>query len=544
MNNKIRIPVPLKALEFGGTICKNSYFTKTVEPMIITICRMWVTDFAYCPFASYKRINSSKLSKISGYHTFWRRLNPLIFNKVNYRSNYYSNGYRFKPEILTGGFKYVEINKFDLENQWKKESLRKRMEYGNKPRETDLIQELNYKPLSKLIKPKEAILELPKAIEFLKSLDYTNCSLDNKNLMNDLENRSKQEVKNLYKKIEIEGKITIKKIQLKQISKKQLEFKSFTIPSKDLQALQKLETGLLIERKKFQILKSSRKIFLNRDTTSNRLHNNLTNLPSEIIKYLKINKEKLVEIDMINCHYVFLSNILENKNFKLSPHFIQASKTLKSIHQKPTNTIGKKFFGGRLRRYLSSSSPQNFPLMFSGFVSSVDLPKDLRLFVNLSYSGKLYEYCMDYFGCNRSRVKLMFMEVVYGKYSHTGSGSVLFKKLFPTVYKVVYECKQYWHLNFSLLRDIDVFQGGYNSAISKGKSSYEGGNAMLPILLMGLESSVFVDGLLFSLWEWGFDAITKHDSVLVPQSQSEAVVRQINLMLIESLGKGCYKLRR
>ncbi|MCB9319592.1 MAG: hypothetical protein H6570_09940 [Lewinellaceae bacterium] len=116
----------------------------------------------------------------------------------------------------------------------------------------------------------------------------------------------------------------------------------------------------------------------------------------------------------------------------------------------------------------------------------------------------------------------------------------------PGVLNLVKDLKAYMHNEFES-EDIagnSLYCGCVHSREKKSKTTYKAGNSCLSILLMNLEASIFVDLLLHNLQEEGFHVITKHDSILVPESQFEVVKAQVSQMLDAELGEERYRLKQ
>jgi hypothetical protein len=59
-----------------------------------------------------------------------------------------------------------------------------------------------------------------------------------------------------------------------------------------------------------------------------------------------------------------------------------------------------------------------------------------------------------------------------------------------------------------------------------------------------LEANIFIDDILKHLMEEGIIALPKHDSILCPESQADAVEEIMTARLDERLGAGRYFLRK
>ena len=69
------------------------------------------------------------------------------------------------------------------------------------------------------------------------------------------------------------------------------------------------ELSLLYSKQLFDI--ENNIIYVNRNETNNRLDSNLTNLKAELWDFIRLDDEKLVEIDIVNSQFAILSNIMK-----------------------------------------------------------------------------------------------------------------------------------------------------------------------------------------------------------------------------------------
>jgi hypothetical protein len=125
--------------------------------------------------------------------------------------------------------------------------------------------------------------------------------------------------------------------------------------------------------------------FAKKDNTGNRLHNNLTNLPTPLRAFTTINNQQLCQVDIKNSQPLFLYIALRNysinkieldkyKNVVCETGFYEffAEKLNFILNQSNRNSFKKKIFGGVLfdknRSYLSKYETifkNEFPEMFS-----------------------------------------------------------------------------------------------------------------------------------------------------------------------------------
>lgn len=153
------------------------------------------------------------------------------------------------------------------------------------------------------------------------------------------------------------------------------------------------------------------------DSTAGRIHNNITNLSSDLRQFLRYNNQELVEID-INNSQPFLFNLL-------------------------------------IQDYLDSLSYMDSNIYLSYGNQSLTRYPDIELYKELTSKGKFYEYLMPYFP-NVSRQE--FKKKVFGRIFYNGEKKYeyeewfTFQDIFPTVAKIIsyYKKDNYKNLAISL----------------------------------------------------------------------------------------------
>jgi hypothetical protein len=217
---------------------------------------------------SYRRLNESILSDVIGRGKDDKRLitiiNFLLKNNViettPYRIGRYSKGYRLKEEFNIGHYKWVEFSE-----RIKKKLLENTKRIRSMTGDTQTI-DFDQSYLYDQFKSNDLTVEYHAAIKFIKELGHI-----------------------LLKKA---LDITDKKNQ------------DFTLESL-LHYLGKMDNILIDLREKHYSLSIS---YSNR-----RFNSNLTSLPKILRQFLKINKEKVGEVDISSCQPYILSSILNDK---------------------------------------------------------------------------------------------------------------------------------------------------------------------------------------------------------------------------------------
>ena len=154
----------------------------------------------------------------------------------------------------------------------------------------------------------------------------------------------------------------------------------------------------------------SRDIYYKVNSTNGRLDTNVTNLPKELVKHLRINGNPLVEIDIINSQPFFAACLMD-----------------------PTPEVEMLMV-----RFLGKS------LTMSAKSMNLYQYEDVRLYMKLTTHGKFYEFMMEKFKENeipftdRQNFKEQIFVIFFGKSNADkySPSARLFKKLFPHVQKL------------------------------------------------------------------------------------------------------------
>ena len=177
-------------------------------------------------------------------------------------------------------------------------------------------------------------------------------------------------------------------------------------------------------------------LMASRNKTNNRLDTNLTNLPSEYCDFI-MKSNDMIQIDLSNSQFSFLSCWLS--------------------------------------KYLESD--------------------DFKLFQNLSYTGKLYNYIQKELGMySREKTKRILFYIFFSSNEISNSTKDYLKKKFPSVINWVEEYKS--------------------------KNNHK----TFCIELQRFESNFFIDNIYEILKELGYVCFTKHDSIIVESKHKDEVI--------------------
>lgn len=264
----------------------------------------------------------------------------------------------------------------------------------------------------------------------------------------------------------------------------------------------------------------NREFYAKRNSTNHRLDSNLTSFPSILLPYLKYGKQKehLVSIDLKNSQFTILAKLIgdgvfndyfqtytlnHDHIFKLSQPFQNSIIIPNHKFQSKINSIINYTcaYNSALNRYKLNGKESETPLF----------TMDLEAFITLAKNGKIYEYLQIKLGLSkgktgRAKAKKMAFEMFFSGKGIRGTKKDLIK-IYPTVVNMTENYKK------------------------------AHGNREFAILLQKTESELFIDCIKKELDRLGFDTVTKHDSVLCPQSQVDQVDKVVRDILQDKFDK-------
>ena len=506
----IYYPIPLSILEKIPTLFEKASHVKKAFEFIHFYCKMKVTANSKIPFLAYQTIHSDNFEP-------WRskmgrmvkaRMIETFFDTIPHIPKVMSKGYRIKFKYLYSEYKLFPILDFD---------------YSQK---IELI-------------PNEEVLSIePETYNFLSKINFDECTLNNSKLIEDMERRSNNDIEGMLLRIDK----TNGKIKVKVCSKNKLRLgrSTYTTHAPDkFQFIINLEKILLLNQKKYFIAKIGvRPIEISIDKSGFRLHHNLTNMPSEIINHIKFEGEYVKEIDLRNCHYNLFSNLLLNDSHKVFKFIDEAlNNELTTITDNINEEECANIYG---IEWSNLPAPEKLSSILStSYISSLDKEKyqDLVLFCKLSFDGLLYEGLSQILWgeispVNRSKAKIVLMEIFYGGAATNVDGSdrncseltTMFKTYFPSVCKITDGVKNYTYAKWSIIKNYELLKGVKHSVESKNtRNNFQASKSVLSLLLQLVETELFIETILPNLRKEGFEIITKHDSILVKESDYESV---------------------
>lgn len=285
--------------------------------------------------------------------------------------------------------------------------------------------------------------------------------------------------------------------------------------AKDYELYQDLESSLGSYRMyNAMMLFAARHENTKRSPKNLRLHNRLLELPKECLGFLRLDGEKLAEIDLKNSQPALLLNILAG-NIDVTN---QEWTIFDFIDEVDLETLRKEF---------------------------ADNNSVYNKLLKSAQEGRVYETLMDLQeGVTRDEAKKIMMLVLFSGYK---SWSKKFLESNPIL--------QYWKDTYPLLHDIIIkLKKGFYHALKKeglehpliaDKSPYMASKALLPVFLQRVESSLFIDNILEDLNEKGIIAISKHDAIICKESESVLVEEIMRRKHLDNLiGINNYELDR
>ena len=278
-------------------------------------------------------------------------------------------------------------------------------------------------------------------------------------------------------------------------------------------------------------------IYAKRNSTNKRLDSNITGFPTMLLGHMSIDGYSLASVDLSNSQMVILANIIEQSHL----NFISATKVtitlddlisqgFVSLTTIPDTSSNPQYYSFT-RPYQWITQHQTIPGALTFMCAKPDtkeasegeentliwhntesFPADLRLFLELTKTGKIYDFIKDKLNMStRAAAKTLAFEIFFAKHRYHGYAKRQLKTIFPT-----------------LIRIID----GYKKT---------NGDNQLAIMLQERESAIFIDRIMPRLMAKGYKVLSKHDSVLCLAVDVTEVEREMRMVLDEELGQ--YELK-
>jgi hypothetical protein len=319
--------------------------------------------------------------------------------------------------------------------------------------------------------------------------------------------------------------------------------------SKDIMMLRRLETG---------------NIYASRNETNRRLDSNLTNLRKLYTNKFTLAGEKLINIDLACSQFCLLANIItdnSSNHIKFDGLEEKFSRQLKTLYFKSLLAtiikhgatldeykIIKEYYNNKIH-YIEQYNEDityiinnieisnNNNINFSPIMSGLSVNK----FLINALSGRLYEYIGEVLDNehNRDFNKKLAFELLFGLRvtnhqidNETSEYKIKFREEFNYIFTIVNEFKNVMvneekaRIPEDAINTTELYREIVKSQDGKVLKSKEGyarvGSSKLSILLQRIESYIFIDNILPRLYEADIDALSIHDSFLIPESKYHA----------------------
>jgi hypothetical protein len=258
-----------------------------------------------------------------------------------------------------------------------------------------------------------------------------------------------------------------------------------------------------------------------RNKTNNRLDHPLTRLPSIYLPLLKLEGEPLVEIDFKNCQPCLLIHYLNG---------LMQGKEI-GIHQYSSYSIKDK---------------ESFHSLFSVLEKMVCQPGFSEL-AEHCYKGTLYDSFVQPGDppSKREEIKHIMLPFLFGKYwqvQHSKRYEQINEK-YPILMEIVGLIKRELG-NALFARQTKALKDKRKLRIGKHeKTAKEAGSDEFANILARMESRLMIDQVLPKLIDAGLDVITRHDAILMKESDLDRVKAIMVKILDSELGEGKYSLK-
>jgi len=275
--------------------------------------------------------------------------------------------------------------------------------------------------------------------------------------------------------------------------------------------------GNYIKQKLLKFDENNHSIFRNK--YERRLYHTLTHFPKKLYKYIRFNEEYLAEIDLSNSFPLLILtsflNSQQNKN-----HFLHEDTDTIDFIEKVKNTESEE--------YLLASS---------------------------IWHGNFYEHIfktvkpnMDesYYTEHRKEFKNRISEILYGKRTYKSSLAKLIESKFPLFMNLIFKYKDNASKSYSEKPKLNIskfIKKEYKKDSNKHKTNFKAGNDSISIFGMIKESLIFIDKVLPLLYNKDYLALSKHDSIILPESKIKEVEYIIRQVLDKEFGQEKYSIK-
>ena len=245
-----------------------------------------------------------------------------------------------------------------------------------------------------------------------------------------------------------------------------------------------LSTKSILHHKLLQI--KDGQLWINRSSSNGRISSNLTTLNGNFKQFILGYHSSL---DIISSQPILVKPLIDMvKNF-------QGKGSVSNFYLSTLLSYEYRMLSKTLKK-------QELTSLVEG-LKNVNLPdeNELKNYINLCQSGKFYEYIQNEINLNykekleRHNIKTIMFTVLYSNNHVSDKYKRMFGQIFPTIYKFL--CKM--------------------KSLIKIKRSHR----ILPLLLQGIESFIWVESILPKLDKLNIKYLFIHDSVIVKEEDIE-----------------------
>lgn len=277
-------------------------------------------------------------------------------------------------------------------------------------------------------------------------------------------------------------------------------------------------------------------IFASRCNLNARLDHNLTNLDKLLFPLLRLEGERVAEIDLSNSQPLLFSRLV--KNILLVPE--------------PSRL---PLFDGFLYSFIHfSSSPEDTSIILSSHFDQAQihaLKIEIIKMESWCSAGAFYDEMAIYSDqgtMTRDIAKKGFISVMFGKYNHTGGFKGVFSGVFPLIVQLLDGFKRAMHNYFhdNVVREYtlpDSMRKYLHSKSQGAKNPYRAGNDYLAIRLQEVEASIFIDRILERIAASGIVAFSRHDSICCKETDLEQILKIVRYEMDRVFGEQGYNLK-
>ena len=304
---------------------------------------------------------------------------------------------------------------------------------------------------------------------------------------------------------------------------------------KDLDDSQKESYAYAVNRIRFN------NWYYTRSPKDNRLHSNLTNLPSGLRKFLSHKNQKLVSLDIKSSQPYMLAgtfNLLINSKIKLRR--LKDKLKSKAVKDKLTTVMNSIYLDsdaiidfkayikliceGDIYNHLASNLSQKF-------IEDIKSKKTPNTYDVMVYNQGLGYAIKTQFKDLRSYCKTLTLEYMYCSIDSSKKSLNEIKRIYPAaVNKFIHD--------FKYCRELEIQKKGNKKRTERQKTIIDTSKKLFSKFLQQLEAEIMLDTItkeLSNLYPDMFIA-TIHDSITIPKEYDENVKEFLNKRLFEIFG--------